>query len=113
MLAAMHNPMPRQEIISLASLGDAEAMDRLANIAEQFGKVQSISLLSNPIGSEVAAASTFLVSFTTDTDASLAARELQCQLYGYTSVIVSCREPQCPPGSTEGLSPADTNHNED
>lgn len=77
---------PSQEIFSLALLDDTEALDRLAHIAERFGKVQSVLLLSNL---PETATSTFLVNFAAHSDAFQAARELHCQLYGFTSVIVS------------------------
>lgn len=79
---------PSQEIFALALLDDTDALDRLAHIAERFGKVQSVLLLSAQPELE-AASSTFLVNFAAHADAFQAARELHCQLYGFTSVIVS------------------------
>lgn len=88
------------KVAALVSLdNEMEIIERLNALAGDFGTVVGISPLPELIKSDKETA-TYLISFEMTHEALAAARELQCVMVGFTTVMVSIPRPptQMSPG---------------
>ena len=73
---------PVEELAHLTT--DTQIIARLSEIGRKLGELESVTPLYPP----GAAQRLYLISFRDNASAAHAARTLDCQLYGYTSVLV-------------------------
>ncbi len=81
------------EILALAARPDEfEIIAGLREIAGRYGEVRAVTSLAG-LAQAAEGVATFLVDFATTSAALLAARELDCPLFGYHTLIVSIPRP--------------------